>query len=226
MMVIAIDGPAGSGKSTVARLLSERLNFFYIDTGAMYRALTYQAIKEKVNLEDEKELHKLARRTKIELNGSVALYGRNVKDKEKHQRVFVNGKDVTKKIRIEELTKKVFYIARSPDVRKIMVKKQREMAKKKDVVVEGRDIGTVVFPNADLKIYLDASLKERARRRYKELKEKGERPILSKIEKEIRVRDNYDKNRKVAPLKKAKGALYLDTTSLSIDEAVNSITNG
>ena len=215
MMVIAIDGPAGSGKSTVARLLSERLNFFYIDTGAMYRALTYQAIKEKVNLEDEKELHKLARRTKIEL-----------RNEDKNRRVFVNGKDVTKKIRIEELTKKVFYIARSPEVRKIMVKNQREIAKKKDVVIEGRDIGTVVFPNADLKIYLDASLKERARRRYKELKEKGERPILSKIEKELRIRDNYDKNRKVAPLKKAKDALYLDTTSLSIDEAVNSITNG
>ncbi len=214
-MIISIDGPAGSGKSTVARLLSERLKFFYIDTGAMYRALTYQAIKEKVNLEDEKELHKLARRTKIEL-----------RNEDKNRRVFVNGKDVTKKIRIEELTKKVFYIARSPDVRKIMVKNQREIAKRRNVVIEGRDIGTVVFPNADLKIYLDASLKERARRRYKELKEKGERPILSKIEKEIRVRDNYDKNRKVAPLKKAKGALYLDTTSLSIDEAVNSITNG
>ncbi len=211
-MVIAIDGPAGSGKSTVAKILAERLNYLYVDTGAMYRALTYQALKEKVDLENENILTSLSRQTKIIL-----------KEKEGGLKVFVNGKEVTKAIREESVTNNAFYIARVPGVRTEMVKQQRKMAEKNNLVMEGRDIGTVVFPEAELKIYLDASSKERAKRRFLELKEKGVRTNIKRIEEELRIRDEKDKTRKVAPLKIAEGAFVIDTTKMKIEDGVNLI---
>ena len=211
-MVIAIDGPAGSGKSTVAKLLAKKLGYLYVDTGAMYRALTYKALAEKVDLENENILTSLSRQTKILL-----------KEKEGKLKVFVDGEDATENIREEAVTNNAFYVARAPAVRAEMVKQQREMAEENNLVMEGRDIGTVVFPGADLKVYLDASLKERAERRFLELKEKGVKTSIKRIEEEVKIRDEKDKSRKVAPLKVAKDAFVLDSTEMEIEEEVNLI---
>ena len=211
-MVIAIDGPAGSGKSTVAKLLAEKLGYLYVDTGAMYRALTYKALREEVDLEDEDVLTSLSQQTKILL-----------KEKEEKLKVFVDGEEVTENIREESVTNNAFYIARVPGVRTEMVKQQREMAEENNLVMEGRDIGTVVFPGADLKVYLDASLKERAKRRFLELKEKGVKTNTKRIEAELKIRDKKDKNRKVAPLKVAEDAFVIDSTKTEIKEEVDLI---
>ena len=211
-MVIAIDGPAGSGKSTVAKLLAEKLGYLYVDTGAMYRALTYKALKKKVDLGGEDILTSLSRQTKILL-----------KEKEGKLKVFLDGEEVTENIREESVTNNAFYIARVPGVRTEMVKQQREMAEENNLVMEGRDIGTVVFPGADLKVYLDASLKERAKRRFLELKEKGVRTNTKRIGEELKIRDKKDKNRKVAPLKVAGDAFVIDSTKMEIEEEVNLI---
>lgn len=211
-MVIAIDGPAGSGKSTVAKLLAERLGYLYVDTGAMYRALTWKALKKKLNLEDENALTSLSRQTKIIL-----------KEKNGELKVFVDGEEVTESIREESVTNNSSYIARAPLVRAEMVKQQRRMAKGNNLVMEGRDIGTVVFPEAELKVYLDASSKERARRRFLELKEKGISTDLERIEREQAIRDKKDKTRKVAPLKVAGGAFIVDSTGMKIEEEMDLI---
>ena len=207
--VIAIDGPAGSGKSTVSRMVAERLNYLYVDTGAMYRALTWKALNEKLDLEDEKGLAKLAKGISIRLR--------------KDRKVFVDNIDVTTEIRSPEVTDSAFYIARVPEVRECMVAQQREIGKDGGVVLEGRDIGTVVFPDADTKIYLHAEIRERARRRYKELNEKGYRVKIEEVEKELRSRDQKDKGRKVAPLRVADKAVIIDTTQMSIDQVVKEI---
>ena len=206
-MIIAIDGPAGSGKSTVARLVAEKLGFLYLDTGAMYRALTLKAIEEKVDLENEDALVALLRHTKIGL-------GKN--------KVTLDGRDVTRRIREPEITNKVFYIARAGSVRKEMVDLQRRSPDdNRNMVVEGRDIGTVVFPNADKKFYLDAEIRERAGRRYKQLlKEHQKSPALKKLEQEILLRDKHDKTRKIAPLAMAEDAVRIDTTNLDINQVV------
>ncbi len=211
-MVIAIDGPAGSGKSTVAKLLAEWLGYLYVDTGAMYRALTWKALKEKTDLKDEDALTSLSRQTEILL-----------KEEKGKLRVFVDGKEVTEAIRGESVTNNAFYIARAPSVRAELVKQQRRMAKENNLVMEGRDIGTVVFPKAKLKVYLDASLKERARRRFLELKEKGIKTDLEVIKKQLQARDKEDKGRKVAPLKIAKEAFVIDSTKMKIEEEVDLI---
>ena len=211
-MVIAIDGPAGSGKSTVAKLLAEKLGYLYVDTGAMYRALTYKALKKKVDLGGEDILTSLSRQTKILL-----------KEKEGKLKVFLDGEEVTENIREESVTNNAFYIARVPGVRTEMVKQQREMAEENNLVMEGRDIGTVVFPGADLKVYLDASLKERAKRRFLELKEKGAKTNTKRIGEELKIRDKKDKNRKVAPLKVAEDAFVIDSTKTEIKEEVDLI---
>ncbi len=207
--VIAIDGPAGSGKSTISRIAAEKLNYLYVDTGAMYRALTWKALCEKLDLTDEKSLVKLAKRTSIKLK--------------KDGKVFVDDIDVTTEIRNPEVTKNVSYIANVPEVRECMVALQREMGKEGGVVLEGRDIGTIVFPDADRKIYLDAEVGERIRRRYEELKEKGYRVRIDEVEEELRLRDEKDKGRKVAPLRVADGAVVIDTTHMNIDEVVETI---
>ncbi len=209
-VIIAIDGPAGSGKSTVARMLSKELNVPYIDTGAMYRAVTWKAMKEGVSLSDPKELLKIAKKADIELMETRA-------------KVILDGKDVTHAIRTPELTKNVFYVAQVPEIRKEMVKKQREMGKKKGAVMEGRDIGTVVFPKADFKFYLEADPNIRAQRRYKEIMLSGRQITLHEVHEDLKRRDTSDYTRKEGPLKKAKDAHLIETTALTIRQVVDTI---
>lgn len=211
--VIAIDGPVASGKSTVGRLLAERLGYLYVDTGAMYRALTLKAVRDGVNLEDEEALVKVAHRARIDLGV----------DKKGELCVLLDGRNVTRQIRTPEITNKVFYIAKVGGVRKEMVSLQRKIARGKAAVVEGRDIGTVVFPNANKKFYLGASFEERTRRRYKELCDQGRPTSLKKVEKEIALRNGRDKTRKIAPLRLADDAVHIDTTNLTIDGMVDEI---
>jgi cytidylate kinase len=211
-LIIAIDGPAGSGKSTVSKRLAKALNLLYIDTGAMYRALTLKAMRKKLNLEDELALTKLARSTKIDL-----------KDIAGELKVYLDGAEVSLSIRTQEVTNNVKYIARVPDVRGQMVKFQRAIGRRSGAALEGRDIGTVVFPNADYKFYLDADVKERARRRHKELMELGQEVDLEEVEKDVVVRDESDMKRSVGALKQANDAIYVDTTDLTIDGVVEKL---
>lgn len=210
--VITIDGPAGAGKSSVAKRLAKELKFSYLDTGAMYRALTFKAIRQKVDLSNEEALVKLAQNTKIDLE-----------DRPEGLKVFLDGQDISRDIRTIEVTNNTFYAARAPRVREIMVRWQREIGSRKSVVVEGRDTGTVVFPQATCKFYLDANTDERARRRIKELKETGQPFDESKLKKEILDRDQKDMTRSVGPLKKADDAIYVDTTGMSIDQVVDKL---
>lgn len=211
--IIAIDGPAGSGKSTVAKNIAKKLSLLYIDTGAMYRAVTLKALRRNVDLRDERALTDIARHSRIKLSTNS----------KGTQRVFLDGKDVTDKIRTPELTKCVSYIAKVKAVRENMVKLQRQFGRQSSSVLEGRDIGTVVFPDADMKFYLDASFKERARRRFKELKVNDQRIRLRDVENDVRIRDKKDLTRKYAPLRKAKDAVYVDTTNLSIKEVTDKL---
>jgi len=205
-VVVTIDGPAGAGKSTTAKALAKRLGFFYLDTGAMYRALTFKAMRQKVNLEDEDALVTLAKKTTIDLKEDGGL------------RVFVDGEDVSEEIRTVEVTNNTFYIARAPKVREIMVNWQRAIGESRNTVVEGRDVGTVVFPKAAYKFYLDADLHERSKRRIKELQEKGKIVNERTIENEMKERDTKDLTRRVGPLKKAADAVLIDSTFLSVDQ--------
>jgi cytidylate kinase len=212
-IIITIDGPAGAGKSTVARELARQLHFSYLDTGAMYRALTLKGLRKQVDLENEENLVELARQTTIDIQG----------DGEKPLRVFLDGQDVSRDIRTQEVTNKTFYVARAPKVREIMVQWQRQIAEKRDVVVEGRDTGTVVFPRASCKFYLDADFKERTRRRFEELEEKGQTIEKEKLQKELRERDNKDLTREVGPLKKADDAVVIDTTAMSAEQVTEKL---
>jgi len=211
-LVIAIDGPAGSGKSTVSKLVAKALGVVYIDTGAMYRALTLKAMRNKVDLKDEGALTGLAKSTEIDL-----------KDGPGSLKVYLDGEDVAGLIRTPELTNNVKYIARVPGVREEMVKLQRSIGQRRGAALEGRDIGTVVFPDADYKFYLDADPEERARRRHKELVEAGQTVDLADIKKDVISRDESDMTRSVGALKKADDAILIDTTKLSIDEVVKKI---
>ncbi|MDP2940206.1 MAG: (d)CMP kinase [Candidatus Omnitrophota bacterium] len=211
--VIAIDGPAGAGKSTVAKDLAKKLKFIYLDTGAMYRALTLKALRRRIPLDDQKALVSLLRDTNIEIKSQ----------KDGRLSIILDNEDVTPLIRTNKVTENVSYVAKMPKVRTIMAGLQRKFGKKNNIVVEGRDIGTVVFPNAEKKFYLDADFKERVRRRYKELKEIDKNIIETKIKRDLKERDTKDLTRKVAPLKKAEDAIYLDTTNLTIEEVVQDI---
>ena len=211
-IVITIDGPAGSGKSTVAKALAERLGYRYLDTGAMYRALALAAIRCGVDLSKEDELENALKDSRIELKND----GGNLK-------VFIDGEDVTEDIRRPEVTEKVFYIAESPALRAMMRKAQRAFAEKAPTVAEGRDMGTVVFPDAAIKFYLDAAEDERARRRLKDLQGKGIEASFEKVLSDIRERDKKDLTRTIAPLRKAETAIYVDSTEMTKEETVKGI---
>ncbi|GGK18862.1 cytidylate kinase [Caldalkalibacillus thermarum] len=213
-MKIAIDGPAGAGKSTVAKMVADKLGYLYVDTGAMYRALTWKALHDNVDISSGEALVRLLNQCRLELQSDSAS-----------QRVVLNGRDITEAIRTREVSNHVSEVASHPQVREAMVELQREMATKGNVVMDGRDIGTYVIPDADVKIYLTASLEERARRRYEELRAKGHEVSFEEIKQEILERDDKDSKRDTAPLQKAADALTVDTTGLSITEVVNCILN-
>jgi CMP/dCMP kinase len=209
---IAIDGPAAAGKSTVAKIVAGRLSYLYIDTGAMYRSLTYKALKSGVDLHNETELTMLLKATKIELEPS-----------ENGQLVFLDGVNVTDAIRQSEVTNSVSHAAIHSQVREEMVKRQQGLAREGGVVMDGRDIGTHVIPDAEVKVFLLASVEERAQRRHQENVSKGFPSDLEKLKEEIALRDKIDSEREVAPLKKADDATEIDTTSLTILEVVDRI---
>jgi len=209
-MIIAIDGPAGAGKTTVARLLAKKLNIFYLDTGATYRALTFKALEEKIDLDDEEALENLAKNLNLRFDFSQG-------------KVFLDGEDVTDKIRQPIIDKNISKVAEKPKVREVLVELQRKIAQDKDFVVEGRDTTTVVFPDAQFKFFLDADFYVRLKRRFKELKEKGLNISFSEVEKDLKRRDKADLERKVGPLRKAEDAIYIDTTDLSLEEVIEKI---
>jgi cytidylate kinase len=209
---VAIDGPAAAGKSTVAKIAAKTLGFVYIDTGAMYRSLTYKALKQKTDLNDAYQLKKLLNQTEIKLiqEGSG-------------QKVYVDGEDVTERIRYPDVSEHVSLVSSFEDVRTEMVDRQRKLADSCSVVMDGRDIGTHVLPEAQVKIFLIASVDERAVRRYREEELKGRHPSMQSLREAIALRDKKDMEREISPLVKADDAIALDTTSLSIDEVVDQI---
>ena len=208
-IAVAIDGPAAAGKSTIAKIVAEKLHFIYIDTGAMYRAFTWYCLSKGLNCQNEEECVAVIPEVKIEL-------------KEDHV-VLCNGQDVTREIRLPNVSSNVSYIASYKDIRLALVELQREMAKKGSVIMDGRDIGTYVLPNAEVKIYQIASVETRAIRRYDENIAKGIACTLEEIEEDVRKRDYIDSHRDFAPLKPASDAILLDTSFLSIDEVVEEV---
>lgn len=211
-MNIAIDGPAGAGKSTVAQLVAKEIGFTYIDTGAMYRALTLMALENNVTLNSEEELLNVLRSMTIVL-----------KQEPSGQKVFIGDREVTEDIRDPHVTRNVSLVAKHPSVRHKLVDMQRSMAAEQNVVMDGRDIGTHVLPNAQVKVFLTASIEERALRRYKDLQEKGHTPDLVQLKDEIARRDQLDSERETAPLRCAEDAVVLDSTGLAIDQVVDKI---
>lgn len=209
---IAIDGPAAAGKSTVAKIVANKLNYIYVDTGAMYRGLTFLALEKGIDLQNEVALMELLQDTQIMLEPS-----------ENGQIVRVNGRNVTAEIRNAEVTNHVSIVAKHKLVREEMVRRQQTFASKGGVVMDGRDIGTHVIPDAEVKVFLLASVDERAHRRHTENLEKGYPSDLEVLKKEIAARDKLDSEREVAPLKKADDAIEMDTTSKTIDEVVQQI---
>jgi cytidylate kinase len=206
--VVAIDGPAGAGKSTIAKRLADRLGFTYIDTGAMYRAVALWALRQNVETSDMHRMEQLAIAAEIEL-----LPGR----------IRLNGEDITEAIRTPEVSNGASKVAVIPGVRRALVSKQREMGERTSVVMEGRDIGTVVFPNADLKVFLDANPQERLRRRLEEGKVRGDRISAAELAAQMKERDQRDSTRADAPLAQAPDAVYLDSTALDIGEVEEAI---
>lgn len=213
-MIIAIDGPAGAGKSTVAKLVAKKLGFLYIDTGAMYRALTLKVLETKTDIKDTQAIAALARRSKIELEET----------KDNSLRVYLDKKDVSQLIRQPRIAKLVSHVAKIKAVRQIMVKLQRKLGATHESVLDGRDIGTVVFPKAEKKFFIDADFKERVNRRLKDMKKLEVKSANFKtVAADLSNRDTIDSTRKVAPLKKAKDAIYIDTTNLSIEQVVKKL---
>lgn len=209
---IAIDGPAGAGKSTIAKKVAKNLDFIYVDTGAMYRAIALYLLRNRVETENEEKISHYAKMANVEL---TYISG--------EQQVILNGENVSGFIRTEQVGNMASVAAKNEDVRAQLLDLQRNMAERENVIMDGRDIGTHVLPNADLKVYLTASFKVRANRRYKELQEKGIECNLDEIEQDIIARDKQDMERKIAPLKQAEDALLLDSSDMTIQEVVDKI---
>jgi CMP/dCMP kinase len=218
-LTIAIDGPAGSGKSTVARRIAALLGYIYLDSGAMYRAVALKALERKISPEDEARLTTLARETHIELKAPTA----EQESAGLKNRVFLDGREVTEEIRTAEVAQAASQISTFAGVREVLVAEQQRAGAGGGVVMEGRDIGTVVFPNAELKIFLDASPEVRAQRRWKEHQGKGESLTLLEVLQEVRARDKRDRERKVSPLVRAKDAVLVDNTAMGIEETARLI---
>ncbi|MBQ9478461.1 MAG: (d)CMP kinase [Selenomonadaceae bacterium] len=209
LKVVAVDGPAGAGKSTISKLVAGRLGYTYIDTGAMYRAVALKVLESKLPLEDE-EIMIAARDVDIDLRNEDGV-----------NKTYLDGRDVSTEIRTLEVSRSVSKVAAVGFVRERLTELQRSMAKRGGVIMDGRDIGTVVLPDADVKIFLTASVAERARRRYDELKAKGLDVELGSIERDIAARDKLDSEREIAPLKQADDAILIDSTSMTIEEVAD-----
>ena len=209
---VAIDGPAGAGKSTIAKRLAKELGFIYVDTGAMYRGIALYMIKKGIDSHDEKSVSE-----------AVASVDVKISYQEGQQRVILNGEDVSDEIRTEEVSAAASTTSAYGAVRGHLLELQRTLAKENDVIMDGRDIGTTILPDAQVKIYLTASVECRAKRRFNELTAKGESHELSKIEEDIRQRDHQDMTREISPLKKADDAIEVDSSDMSIDEVVDHI---
>ena len=207
-LVIAVDGPAGAGKSTIAKIVADKLNINYIDTGAMYRAITYKVLQNNIDVNNEDQIIEIAKNSDIDF---------------KDNNIYLDGKILKEEIRTPEVSNNVSNIAQIKEVRYLMVDVQREIGNKNSVILDGRDIGSYVFPNADYKFFLVASPEERGERRYKELIKKGYDTTLEEVIKDVIRRDEIDSNREFAPLVKASDAIEIDTTGKSIDEVVESV---
>ena len=210
---IAIDGPASAGKSTVAKLIARKFSYIYCDTGAMYRSVTLSAMNHHLQLTDQRAIMKMMNHLSI-----------SFKPGKRQQKVFINDREVTLQIRSEAVTNSVSTVAALPAVRKELSNRQRQIAEDGGIVMDGRDIGTTVLPDAEVKIFLVAGVAERARRRFKDNDQKGIHTPLNQLIKEIKVRDYKDSHRKISPLVQAKDAIRIDTTHLSISEVVNRIS--
>jgi CMP/dCMP kinase len=218
-LTIAIDGPAGSGKSSVARQVAAMLGYLYLDSGAMYRAVALKALDKKVPLEDDAGTESLARETHIELKPPTAEQeAAGLKN-----RVFLDGREVTQEIRGGDVAQAASRLATIAGVREVLVAEQQRAGAGGGVVMEGRDIGTVVFPHAELKVFLEASPEVRAERRWKEHQEKGDQVSLEDVVEEVRVRDRRDRERKVSPLVRAEDAVLIDNTAMGIEETARVI---
>ena len=211
-MKIAIDGPAGAGKSSIAKLVAKKLSFVYVDTGAMFRTVAYYFLSQGKDPSDAEMVTEECEKISI-----------SIEYKDGAQHIFLDGTDVSTEIRQEEVGKNASVVAKNQAVRNRLLALQRQMAEKQDVIMDGRDIGTVVLPDAQVKIYLTASASVRAERRYKELVEKGETCNLKKIEEDIIARDEQDMNREIAPLKQAEDAVLVDSSYMTIEEVVDKI---
>ena len=209
---VALDGPAGAGKSTVAKAVAKNLEILYVDTGALYRSLALFAINNNVDCRDEENVLKILDKANVEL-----------KYVDKVQRVFLNGEDVSEKIRTPEISMGASDISAIPAVRQFFLDLQRKIAKENSVIMDGRDIGTVILPDAEVKIFITASAEIRAKRRYDELIEKGQDVVYEDVLKDVIERDYNDSHRKIAPLKQADDAILLDTSSLSLNESIDAV---
>lgn len=209
-LVIAIDGPAGAGKSTISKLIAKNLGINYIDTGAMYRAITYKCIKEDIDINDIQRVVDLCSRTDVDFVDN---------------NIYLDGQRLDEEIRTLQVSSRVSDVAKIPQVREFLLEKQREIGKRSDVILDGRDVGTHIFPDAKYKFFLNASAQERGRRRYQELIDKGQSVALEEIIEDIKKRDHIDSTREVAPLVKADDAIEVDTTSMTIDQVVTYISD-
>lgn len=209
---VAIDGPAGAGKSTIAKLVAKKKGYIYVDTGAMYRGLAIHFLKKNADPEDRQAVAEACRDAEVTIGYEDGV-----------QQIYLNGENVTGMLRTEEVGNMASKTSAIPEVREKLLELQRSLAREKDVIMDGRDIGTNILPNADVKIYLTASVETRARRRYDELKEKGTDCSLDEIARDIRERDERDMTREIAPLKKAEDAILVDSSDMTIQQVVDEI---